>query len=185
MPDPTRVFSNSPSPLEGEVGNAAALPGGGWRRERRGGIIPSWPRRLQDGCVRLQPTRRCAFGRGYGGNNSTVHGFGASSRLALMLRTFSVPRPASSSKSTEGSTPKTKSATRRARAGSKRAVIESCASGIMTCSPIRMGWFLPFATRWTSNPPPGNADALPTSPSRGEGLAFAESNRFAGTASHA
>ena len=178
MPDHSRAFSTTPSPLEGEAGNAPALPGGGWCRERRGVIIPSWPRRLQDGCVRLRPTLKYAYGPGCGENNSKGHGFAASNRLALMSRTFSVPRPTSSSKSTEGSTPKTKSAMRSARAGSKGAVIESCASGTMTCSPIRTGWFLPSATRWTSTPPPGNADALPTSPSRGEGS-------FAGTASHA
>jgi len=168
-----------PSPLEGEVGNAPALPGGGHARHRirarPSPTVPS-PARAEGFKAGLLSEIACAsigacdhraranFGnhrrrrkRGCGGDCdrsiSMAFASAASSPSALTSSISFVPRRVSSSRSMADSTPRARK-TIHAQIGLKRGDIASCASGTTTCSRIPKGHSSQYSKRFALDPPP-------------------------------
>ena len=143
------------SPLEGEDGNASALPGGGC-----GGTIP--PTRLKPSasifppphggrdwsfkwhphapavCGAIRPKRKSQSGSISAINSSTDSAFAANSRLGRTSWISFARKQASSSKSTADNIHQ--SATTSGHVGLKNAVIASCGSGTTTSLEIPKGF---------------------------------------------
>ena len=156
-----------PSPLEGEVGSASALPGGGWPHALLHASIAAWHRRWHADSAQLRPMLKS--GCGLACAESSLKGFasGASTRWALTSSTSSVRTRSWLSKSMADSMRRVQ-AMLLARAGSKHAAIVWSASGTTTCWPTLRVSCWRFLAGFAPDPPPARGlGPRASSPSRG------------------